>query len=101
MAFFFAKLMGHSPTKCECPTYFLLFLSLNPCQDVALADLGTLFGLHIDELAAEGCGNGNNLAPFLHQIAEGLALLIGLADERLNTGSTLAVAVELVEDLSG
>ena len=78
----------------------VLLLTLDVSDDVALLDLGALLGVDLNELAAQGCLNLNKLAPRSLNPAEGVAFLILLADERLNRGSTLALAVELPEDLT-
>ena len=68
----------------------VLLLTLDVSDDIALLDLGALLGVDLNELAAQGCLN----------LAELVAFVVLLADERLNRGSTLALAVELPEDLT-
>ena len=62
-----------------------------------------LSGLHgdIDELAAHSSGNLDNLTPLRLQVAEDVALLVLLSDERLDACSGNALATETPDELSG
>ena len=70
--------------------------ALNPTEIVTLANLGTLFGSDLDKFATKGSGNRNNLAPWSLNVAEGIAFLVLLTDERFDTRFAGALADRLV-----
>ena len=80
--------------------YLNISPSLYPCNRVALADV--LAGLHADvhELAAHSSWDSHDFAPLRLQVAEGVALLIGLSDERFYAGCHDAFAAEAPQELS-
>ena len=77
-----------------------LLLTLNVGNHIALLNLCTLLGVDFYKLAAEGCLNLYKLAPRCLNPAESVAFLVLLTDERLYSGSTFALTIELPEHLS-
>ena len=67
-------------------------LALDVGNHVALRNLRATLGVNLNELAAEGCGHLNKLAPRSLYISKDVSLLVLLADERLNSRSAFALA---------
>ena len=61
------------------------FFSLNPRNRVATPYLLALLGYNLHDLATEGCGHGDNLAPLGLDMTEDIAFLVFLADERFES----------------
>ena len=66
----------------------------------ALVYLAALLGVDLHEFASKSCRNLDKFAPRSLNIAERIALLIGLSDVRLYSRSSLSIALELPEELS-
>ena len=67
-------------------------LALDVGNNVSLRNLRATLGVNLNELAAEGCGHLNKLAPRSLDIAKDVSLLVLLADEWLYGRSAFALA---------
>ena len=78
----------------------LLVLALDVSDDVALRNLRATLGVYLYDLAAQGCRNLNEFAPRSLDVAEYVALIVFLTDERLDCRSALALAGEFPVDVA-
>ena len=75
-------------------------IALNVGDNVTLRYLRTTLGIDLDNLATESSWYLNKFAPRSLDVAENVAFLILLADERLDSRCALAFARELPVDVA-